>query len=125
MITIETNADEVAGQFISSAWRARGRTASVLQAYSMHMQRQIRALAPYKTGEYRASIGRQFFQAGGSSGFEIGSDLPRGYILEFGGFVEQADGTVHRRTPQPHFRPVMAEAEERIRFDVATAVAYP
>ncbi len=60
------------------------------------------------TGEYRSSIeARQ----SGLLDWEVGTDLERGYRLEFGYVGVDSGGRMRNQRPYPHFRPAADEVE--------------
>lgn len=65
----------------------------------------VQQLSPYRTGEYRASHRIELRKNGMAFQAEIGSDLDRGKLLEFGGTVNMPNGGTSVRPPKPHFRP--------------------
>lgn len=107
MITysITTDADQMAAVFGREASAANAKTAAITQRNGNNMLDMVRALSPYKTGQYRRS--HQISLVGGGSTYsaEVYTDLERGAMLEFGGSQIMDDGQVIDRPPSPHYRP--------------------
>lgn len=107
---ITTDAYKVADWLERERLAAPIRVQAIVQRNANKMLTRIRALSPYRTGEYRASHSVLFMKTGSMEfGAEIGSDLARGRPLEFGGPVKGRDGVVRQFEPRPHFRPAFDE----------------
>lgn len=107
MITYEitTDAVKMTNAFKREADVAPIRVAAITQRNGSRLLEMVRALSPYRTGEYRASHELNLIKMGNTYAAEVYSDLPRGRILEFGGDVTYSDGTTSYRNPRPHYRP--------------------
>lgn len=64
-----------------------------------------------QTGDYRRSIGIQFYEGGGQFSAMVGTNLPQGRRLEFGFHGVDSLGRAYNQQPLPHFGPALDETE--------------
>jgi hypothetical protein len=81
------------------------RTAAITERNGNKLIGMVRALSPFRTGEYRASHQLSLVSTGQSFTAEVYTDLPRGRMLEFGGDQIFSNGSTIYRNPKPHYRP--------------------
>ena len=107
MITYEITADAylVERDFLREAMIAPAKAGAITQRNGQRLREMVKALSPFRTGEYRASHQLSLVSTGQSFTAEVYTDLPRGRMLEFGGPQILSDGTSIQRSPQPHYRP--------------------
>lgn len=103
--TITTDAEEMADVFGRELAVANSKAAAITQRNGESMLAMVKALSPYRTGEYRGSHQISLVGTGNTYSAEVYTDLERGSMLEFGGSQIMDDGQVVEHTPQPHYRP--------------------
>lgn len=110
--TIRVDVSDTVRDFDRAAREAPMIVAATTQRNGNRLLTNVQRLSPFRTGEYRNShrieltSTRYTFQA------EVGSDLERGEILEFGGLVTLWNGGIQDRPPHPHFRPAFEVVSE-------------
>lgn len=111
--TITSDAEQTYNYFRRLRVEAPSRVGAVAERGSKLLLASVRSRAPIDTGAYRASM--RIEKSSPSRNvytFEVGSDLPYGMPLEFGGVSIDSTGATHNRKPKPHFRPALKEFED-------------
>lgn len=103
--TVTTDAHLMEQQFRKAAYVAPTMAAAITERNGKKLLEMVRALSPYKTGEYKDSHMIQLLGSGSLWSAEVYTDLDRGMMLEFGGNQVHSDGSTTYRDPHPHYRP--------------------
>lgn len=72
-----------------------------------------------QTGDYRRSIGLQYWTNGGDFVATVGTNAPQGRRLEFGFHGADSLGRVYNQPPLPHFGPAFDETTPGFNADIA------
>ena len=96
----------------------RKNTLLVIQAVSLDIENDARALAPYKTGNYRRSIRSTAAHEGDVIAVYVGSNEPYGRRLELGFVGTDKLGRRYNQAPRPHLRPALDSNFPKVAADI-------